>query len=379
MPSKLLTDLFQAYFDTRKNKRNTINALRFELEYEKNLFALFEEIKNYAYKIGPSTCFVVEKPIRREIFAADFRDRIVHHLIFNYINPIFEKHFIKDSYSCRIDKGTSYGVERADHFIRSCSENYQKNCWILKLDIKGYFMSMDRNILYSKIENKLQSLENPKFDINLMLYLIRAVVFNDPTKNCRVKGKREDWVGLPKSKSLFFAGKNKGFPIGNLTSQLFGNIYLDEFDHFAKEKFGIKYYGRYVDDIIIVHPNKKYLTAVISRIRDYLQKELTLKLHPKKIYFQHFSKGVKFLGTVIKPHRIYIGNRTKNNFYQSLGIWNREVASVRNIDPQNVKKFIASANSFLGTMSRYDTFKLRKKIIGEMLGGGALFVCFRRL
>ena len=102
------------------------------------------------YAIGQSICFIVDKPVKREIFAADFRDRIVHHLIFNYINAIFEKHFIKDSYSCRAGKGTSQGIERVDHFIRSCSENYHKDCWILKLDIKGYFMAMDRNILYQE-------------------------------------------------------------------------------------------------------------------------------------------------------------------------------------------------------------------------------------
>ena len=147
------------------------------------------------------------KPVKREIFAADFRDRVVHHLIFNAINPIFEKHFIKDSYSCRIGKGTSEGIRRVNHFIRSCSENYQKDCWILKLDIKGYFMAMDRNILYGKIERALRAAKNPDFDVDTTLYLIRAVVFNDPTKNCRIKGKREDWVGLPKSKSLFFACK----------------------------------------------------------------------------------------------------------------------------------------------------------------------------
>ena len=280
---QLLLDLFRAYYDTRKNKRKTANALAFEADYENKLFKLYEEIINRKYKIGQSICFMVDKPIKREIFAADFRDRIVHHLIFNYINPIFEKYFIKDSYSCRVGKGTSEGIRRVDQFIRSCSENYQKDCWILKLDIQGYFMAMDRNILYKKIENKLRTVKNTDFDIDLILYLIHAVIFNDPTKNCHIKGKRSDWNGLPKSKSLFFSKQGRGFPIGNLTSQLFGNIYLDELDHLVREKFGIKRYGRYVDDMVFVHRDKEFFKSVVSKIKDYLKIELGLTMHPKKI------------------------------------------------------------------------------------------------
>ena len=149
---QLLLDLFRAYFDTRKNKRSTVNALAFEVDYENKLFALYQEIINRKYKIGQSICFIVFKPVKREIFAADFRDRIVHHLIFNYINPIFDRHFIKDSYSCRKRKGTFEGIKRVSHFICSCSENYQKDTWILKLDIQGYFMAMDRIFFIEKLK-----------------------------------------------------------------------------------------------------------------------------------------------------------------------------------------------------------------------------------
>ena len=364
---QLLYDLFQAYYDARKNKRSTMNALAFEIDYEKKLFELCEEIKNRKYELSRSICFISFEPVQREVFAADFRDRIIHHLIFNYISPIFERLFINDSYSCRVGKGTSYGIKRMDHFIRSCSENYQKDCWILKLDIKGYFMSMDRNILYRKIEKAVNEANHSgakaNFDIDLILFLIRKVVFHDPTKNCHIKGKREDWTGLPKSKSLFFAEKGKGFPIGNLTSQLFGNIYLDEFDHFAREKLGIKRYGRYVDDMVFVHADKEFLKSIILKIRDYLHKELELTLHPGKIYLQYFAKGVSFLGAFIKPYRIYIGKRTKRNFYAKAGMWN-EVFKKKHglISKEEAKKFLACANSYLGIMKHYDTRKLREKI-----------------
>ena len=152
---QLLCDLFQAYYNARRNKRNTVNVLKFELDYEVKLFKLYQEIKSRTYELSRSICFIVFKPVQREIFAADFRDRIVHHLIYNYINPFFERIFINDSYSCRINKGTSYGIKRLDYFIRSCSRNYTQDCYILKLDIKGYFMSMDRSILYEKIEKTI--------------------------------------------------------------------------------------------------------------------------------------------------------------------------------------------------------------------------------
>ncbi|PIP51000.1 hypothetical protein COX11_00995, partial [Candidatus Berkelbacteria bacterium CG23_combo_of_CG06-09_8_20_14_all_41_73] len=249
---QLLYDLFQAYYDARKNKRNTVNALAFEIDYERKLFELYEEIKNGKYEIGPSICFIIFKPVQREVFAADFRDRIVHHLIYNYISPIFERLFIYDSYSCRKGKGTSCGINRLDHFIRSCSQNYNRDCHILKIDIKGYFMSMDRSILYQKIEKILYRFSDAAdFDIDLVMRLIHKVIFHDPTQNCVIRGRKDNWKGLPKTKSLFFADENKGLPIGNLTSQLFGNVYLNDFDHFVKHRLGIKYYGRYVDDIII--------------------------------------------------------------------------------------------------------------------------------
>ncbi len=355
---QLLYDLFQAYFDARKNKRNTINALSFEIDFERKLFELYQEIKNKEYQISPSICFVIKEPMIREVFAADFKDRIVHHLIYNYISPFFERLFINDSYSCRVGKGTSYGIKRLDHFIRSCSNNYNKDCYVLKLDIKGYFMSMDRSILYQKIKKELNRFENiARFDHDLVLWLIRKIIFHNPTNDCIIKGIKDNWRLLPKSKSLFWAEKNKGLPIGNLTSQLFGNVYLNDFDRFMKHKLNCKYYGRYVDDLVIVHQNKEYLKSIITILKRYLSKELCLELHPKKIYLQHFSKGVSFLGTVIKPYRIYISNRVKGNFYRKIKYWNNLFTK------KDIKKFLSIINSYLGIIKHYNTYKLRQKML----------------
>ncbi len=188
------------------------------------------------------------------------------------------------------------------------------------------------------------------------------MILNDPTKGCIVKGKKSAWKGLPQSKSLFHAKANCGLPIGNLTSQLFGNIYLNEFDHWVKRELKINCYGRYVDDFILMHESKEYLKSLVPRIKVFLKEHLKLLLHPGKIYLQHFSKGVHFLGSVIKPHRIYIGNRAKGNFSESVQHHN---ALVRERKPtwEEKERFISTMNSYLGIMKHYKTYKLRQSLL----------------
>jgi len=159
---------------------------------------------------------------------------------------------------------------------------------------------------------------------------------------------------------------HNGLPIGNLTSQLFGNVYLNEFDHFIKRDLKIKYYGRYVDDLILIHPDKAYLQYCITEIRYYLKKELQLILHPDKIYLQHYSKGVKYLGTVIKPHRIYIANRSKGNFYTAITKHNKVVRDHKPTK-EEMTAFQSSMNSYLGLMKHYKTYRLRKTFIYNIL------------
>ena len=200
-PKIELEELFTAYFECRKNKRNTANALAFEIDYENNLVQLCEEINSGTYKIGRSIAFIVDKPVKREIFAADFRDRVVHHLIIGKLNHLFEKQFINDSYSCRVDKGTHFGIQRIDRFIRQCSVNYTKDCYILKLDLQGFFMSINKNILFAKLETFINE-KHQHSDKDLIIKLCKQVIFNDPTKNCIIKGNKSDWTDLQTNLSL---------------------------------------------------------------------------------------------------------------------------------------------------------------------------------
>ena len=155
-PAFQLAELFEAYQSCRRTKRNTLNALAFELDYESNLVTLCAALNNGSYKPGKSIAFIVDKPVKREIFAADFRDRVVHHLLVNKLNPLFEKSFINDSYACRLGKGTHFGIRRVDRFIKQCSVNYSQDCYVLKLDIKGFFMHINKQILFSKLQTFIE-------------------------------------------------------------------------------------------------------------------------------------------------------------------------------------------------------------------------------
>ena len=366
-----LEDIFAAYYDCRKNKRRTMNAMAFEADFEDNLVQLWKDVNDRSYQPGKSIAFIVTEPVQREVFAADFRDRIVHHLIINKLNHLFEAQFINDSYSCREGKGTLYGVNRIAEFIRECSENYTKDCYILKMDIQSFFMSIDKKILFHKLREFV--LENyHEQDQQLIIELIYKVVFNNPESNCNIKGRRSDWKGLPKSKSLFTVDKDKGLPIGNLTSQIFANFYLNFFDKFVVENCGIKYYGRYVDDFVIVHPDKAFLLELKEKLKAFIKDELAMTLHPKKVYLQHYSKGVKFIGAVIKPDREYIGNRTKGNLYARIRAYNEQLSREPKKAVKLLEQLSASINSYLGFMIHYKTFKIRRKLLTEVLAPGWL-------
>jgi hypothetical protein len=360
-----LSDIFEAYYSCRKNKRYTANALKFELNYEENLLQLWREINDGTYIIGRSITFIVEQPVKREIFAADFRDRVVHHLLTNKFLHLFEKDFIYDSYSCRKGRGTLFGVKRVSRFMRACSDNYTRDCYFLKMDIKGFFMSIRRDILFDKLY-ELIGCNYHEPDRDLLLQLVHQVVMNDCTDDCTMKSPRRKWDNLPKDKSLF-GRKHRGIPIGNLTSQIFGNFYLSSLDHYIKSELGVRYYARYVDDFVLFHSDKAHLAVLRDKIRHFLREELDLEVHPKKIQLQHCKRGVRFVGSYILPHRVYIEQRTKANFYKVVRHWNY-MARVRKhkFNADEIAHIMTSANSYLGYMRHYRTFRLRKKILHSM-------------
>lgn len=296
-----LEEVFHAYYEARRHKRNTASQLAFELNLEENLVALWRELNSRTYTVGTSICFMIKDTVAREVFAADFRDRVVHHLLYGRLSPFFERRFICDSYSCRKGKGTLYGINRLAHHIRSCSCNYTEECYILKLDVRGYFMHIDRRLLSNMITAALPA-DFPRRDA--VMWLSRLIIDCEPVVNCRIKGSLSQWRELPADKSLFHSSPDCGIPIGNLTSQLFSNIYMNVFDQWIKRDCGMRHYGRYVDDFYIVHRDKSVLLALIPKIRDFLRCNLGLELHSRKVYLQNVCKGVRFLGSVVYPYHI---------------------------------------------------------------------------
>ena len=356
---KLLYDLFQAYYDTRQHKRNTNTAVKFEMNYESEILALWNDLANGIYTISPSICFIIKDPVQREVFAADFRDRIIHHLIYNYIYELFDHHFIYDSYSCRLEKWTHFWIKRVERFLRSCSQNYSCDAYILKLDVRGFFMSINKQILFEKIENFLsKKKEMLTIDYDFLIKLIYQIIFHDSTRDCIIKWSTSDRDWLPTDKSLFHSPKDTGLAIWNLTSQLFANIYLDSLDKYIKHELWFSYYSRYVDDFIIIDTDKQKLLSIIPKIRDFLTEKLCLVLHPKKIYFQHYSKWVQFLWAYIKPFRTYVRKRTIGNFYKKVQEMNKSEFFNKELTQSIV-------NSYLWILAHYKTYKIRKKVLGN--------------
>jgi len=356
-----LEEVFEAYFECRKTKRYSSGALTFESDYESHLMELYRELKERTWKPGRSTCFIVTYPVRREIFAAPFRDRIVHHILIRRLEQSFEKYFIRSSFACRKGKGTHAAIARVAHAIRSESRNGHSTAYVLKVDIKGFFMSIDRNILYRNlcefIDNRYRPTV-PDGDVELEKYLAEKIIFTSCTENCIRRSPISEWTPLPLEKSLFTTKAGCGLPIGNLTSQNFANFYLTPFDHFVKHVLGVRHYVRYVDDCIIVHRDRRYLQSLVPLLRHFLAKNLALRLHPKKLYLQSADHGVQFLGCYIKPTHVVVTRRVRRNFVSRLGYF---AALVLGRKPDRLEKdaFLSSINSYLGIMAWYKTWKFR--------------------
>ena len=315
----LTKELWKAYGSAKTGKTKKPQVVEFTKNAKYEISALTREIHSRTYTPRPSTAFIVNVPVKREIFAAEFRDRVVHHFLFNQVNPWWDTRFIEDNYSCRIGKGTLYGIRRLDHHIRSESQNYTMPAYVLKLDILGYFMSLERKKLYDRAMWGLnRQFPDQGYAYQVCKFLWKVIIFNDPIRQVVFSCPRSAWKGLPPSKSLFHQPNGRGIAIGNLTSQLLSNIYLDQLDRFVTMTLDFMHYGRYVDDFYIVSSNKNELVEASRTIERYVEDRLALKLHPHKRHLQECSRGVAFLGAVIYPYRIHPGKRLKRNLLLAL-------------------------------------------------------------
>jgi len=310
--------LYGSYLKCRKNKRNTINQLAFEIDAERNLLRLEEELNSRTYRPARSICFVVDRPKLREIFAADFRDRVIHHVLVNYMEPMAEPKFIYDSYACRKNKGTHAAVKRLQGFARSATRNNSRRAYCLQLDVRSFFVSINKNILFDLVKKYTADPD--------MIWLAEIIIFNDCTKNCRKTRGKDLLQHVPKHKTLFRQDKNKGLPIGNLTSQFFANMYLNELDQFVKHVLKCRYYIRYSDDVLILHEDNTQLELWKEEIRMFLKQKMDLDLNDKKTVVRPISNGIDYLGYIVRPFYILVRRRVINNLKQKIfrGLATRE-------------------------------------------------------
>jgi retron-type reverse transcriptase len=293
-----IESVFDAYFDCRRTKRNSLNQLRFEADLEGNLVTLYRDLADGSYRIGRSIAFVVTHPKIREVWAADFRDRVVHQVIYNAICDRFHRRFIRDSYACMPDRGTHDGLRRVSGFARSITRNWTSGAYFLKADVANFFNSIDHGILVDLIERDVRE--------EWLRRLIRQVALHDPRPGAALRSPPALFARVPRHKSLLHAPAGKGLPIGNLTSQFFANLYLNELDQHVKHYLKAQRYGRYVDDMVLFHEDPGVLNGWYTQIDEFLRSRLGLRLHPNKKHLNRADSGIDFTGFIIKPGRTYL-------------------------------------------------------------------------
>ncbi|MEK7565090.1 MAG: reverse transcriptase domain-containing protein [Patescibacteria group bacterium] len=278
--------MFLAWREFKKGKRKRLDVQEFEFNLEDNLFQLHNELKDKTYQHGRYIPFYVTDPKLRHIHKATVRDRVLHQAVFRVLYPIFDRNFIFDSYSCRVGKGTHKAVSHLETSCRKLSQNNSKTIFALKCDIKKFFDSIDQNILTNLIQTKIK-------DANV-IWLVEVII-----------------------KSF-----SKGLPLGNVTSQLFANIYLNELDQFVKHSLKEKYYIRYCDDFVILGENPNILQGLSKNIDEFLEKSLKLSLHPNKIIMRKYIQGLDFLGYVVLPSHRVLRTRTKHRMLKKVNTKN---------------------------------------------------------
>ncbi len=297
------SNLLSAWREFRCGKNKKPDIQKFEFNLEKNILDIHFSLRRKTYINEPYVPFYVYDPKRRHIHKAEVRDRVVHQAIFRQLYKVFDSSFIYDSYACRFNKGTHSGVNQLERFLRKETQNYTRNVWVLKCDISKFFDSIDHEILKDILFSKIKCPETK--------WLLNNII------------------------KSFEKTKGKGLPLGNVTSQLFANVYMNIFDQYIKHKLKIKYYVRYCDDFVIVSQEKKFLESIIPKIFEFLKTELELKLHPRKVEIRKLSQGIDFLGYVILPHYRVLRTSTKKRLLRKA--------------KENLSK--GSIDSYLGVLS----------------------------
>jgi RNA-directed DNA polymerase len=324
-------NLFRSWDEFKRGKGKKIDVLEFEKDLEQHIFQLHRELRNKTYRHSHYVGFRICDPKLRNIHKATVRDRVLHHAIFKILNGVFEPTFIPTSFSCRIGKGTHKGVDSVAEMLRKESSNNTRHCYALKCDIKKFFDTVDHTILRAMLEIKITDADT--------LWLLEEII-----------------EGFVSSQSDLFT--RKGIPIGNLTSQLLANVYMNEFDQFMKKKLGVKHYARYTDDFVVVSKDRDYLQSLVPIVQQFLRETLALELHPEKVFIAKYSQGIDFLGYVIFPNHKLLRKRTEKRVVRKLkyrvGLHKQGTISKESLDQ--------TLHSYMGILSHANTYRMSQEL-----------------
>lgn len=315
-----LENLYVSWKEFQNGKRNKEDVALWARNLDVNIYNLHLELKNKTYNHGGYKAFKINDPKPRDIHKASVRDRLLHHAIYRVLYPHFDKLFIYDSYSCRLNKGTHKAILRFESFHRKVSKNNTKQCYVLKCDIRKFFASIDHSILKSILAKNVTDTDT----LNLLSNTI------DSFQTTCVR-----------------QGLTQGLPLGNLTSQLLVNIYMNEFDQYMKHVLKVQYYIRYADDFVILSNDKYYLQNLQNQINTFLAQNLKLQLHPNKVFIKTISSGIDFLGFVHFPYHRVLRTATKRRMWRNLERNEYEEQSIQ---------------SYLGMLKHGNCFKLQNKL-----------------
>lgn len=309
-----INNLLEAWKEFITGKKKRQDAQEFERNLMANIIKLHGDLVTVAYRHNGYEAFNISDPKPRNIHKASIRDRVLHRALYRILYPFFDRTFISDSYSCQYDKATYKAMDKFRKFFYKTSENNKKTVWVLKCDIRKFFASIDHNILKK---------------------ILKGYISDDKILSLL-------WVII----DSFSVKAGTGLPLGNLTSQLFVNIYMNEFDQFVKHKLKAKYYIRYADDFVVMSQDKSWLEEMLPKFADFLLEKLELELHPNKIFIKTLASGVDFLGWVhFSDHRI-LRTTTKKRMLRRL----------------SETKKIESVNSYLGLLKHGNTYKLKNTV-----------------
>jgi retron-type reverse transcriptase len=329
-------NLVTAAYCARRGKRFRPDVAAFHFYLEAELLSLRDELRTRAYQPGPYRAFHIRDPKPRLISAAAYRDRVVHHALCQVIEPLFTATFIHDSYANRLGKGTHKALERCTSFAR-------RHTYVLKCDIEKYFPSIDHEHLFVCLARKIKCPDT--------LWLIRCILKNSNPQEEVIRYFPGDTLFTPME-------RRRGIPIGNLTSQFFANVYLNGFDHYAKQTLGCRAYLRFADDFLVFANDKTWLAELLPRLQTYLDR-LRLRLHPRKCQVMPTRCGVEFLGWLVYPHYRRLRHATGMRFQRRLRVLQQDYASGR----ATLHEVRASIMSSLGHLRHGATWGLRRKLL----------------